>query len=123
MSHPWNIAEQVVVEPSTKLRFEFTSEHSRAVAAGEPPTAHDRAVILNIYNETCTRVIRMHFTRGGQMVGVSVENVEGELPPKTEQERIAELVKPYDPEPPAQGAADPATWNGVNVAGPFASDI
>lgn len=120
---PWNIAEQVVVEPSTKLRFEFTSEHSRAVAVGEPPTYHDRAVMLNVYNEAGTRVIRLHFTRGGQMVGVTVENVEGEQLPKTEQERIAELVKPYAPDPPAQGGADPATWDGVNVAGQFASDI
>lgn len=85
----WSIAEQVVVEPSTKLRFEFTSVHSQCVAAGEEPPYHDRAVMLNIYNESCTRVIRLDFDRTGQMVASTVEQFDG-FAPKTEQEKLSE---------------------------------
>lgn len=120
MPRPWDIAEQVIVEPAVKLRFEFTSEHSRAVSAGEEPPYHDRALVLNVYNESGTRVIRMSFTRGGDFVGSEVEGMEdGAEPPLTEQEKIARMVKPAGW---AETTKEEA-WQGVNLAQRFASDI
>lgn len=115
---PWNIGEQVIVEPTTKLRFEFTSVHSQCMARGEEPPEHDRAVVLNVYNEGGSRVIRMDFSRGGQLVASTVEPVE-EGVPQSEQEKVAEMVRDMTDElqdPPADRA-------GINVAGQFASDI
>lgn len=132
---PWNIAEQVVVEPAVKLRFEFTSEHSKAVSAGEEPPYHDRALVLNVYNESGTRIIRMSFTRGGDFVGSEVESNESRDVPLTEQEKLAKMMDSRNREPPTAVElgmpADPGwaettkeeAWQGVNLAQRFASDI
>lgn len=148
MSRPWNITEQVIVEPTTKLRFEFTSEHSKAVAAGEPPPYHDKAIVLNLYNESGTRVIRMDFTRGGEFVGATVDAVEPDAPPPlTEQEEISKAMMEQAPaetgaieelDLPRKTAEQHAAeikaawegettqeqaWEGINLAKGFTADI
>lgn len=134
MPRPWNILEQVVVEPAVKLRFEFTSEHSKSVEAGEAPPYHDRALVLNVYNESGTRVIRMSFTRGGEFNGSEVEENEADVP-LTEQEELARMMDRRNAEPPTAVElgmpVDPGwaettkeeAWQGVNLAQRFASDI
>lgn len=117
---PWNIEEQVIVEPTTKLRFEFTSVHSQCMARGEEAPGHDKAIALNVYNEGGTRVIRIEFTRGGQMVASVVEQWEQPVPPTEAEQITALMVRPAD-----EGVSDPPaqSWDGINVAGQFAADI
>lgn len=123
MPRPWNILEQVVVEPAVKLRFEFTSEHSKSVEAGEAPPYHDRALVLNVYNESGTRVIRMSFTRGGEFNGSEVEENEADVP-LTEQEELAKLVQSKEATAHEEGVTTQEdAWKGVNLAQRFTSDI
>lgn len=128
-NRPWEIQEQVVVEPSTKLRFEFTSEHSKAVEKGEEPPYHDKAIILNVYNESGTRVIRMDFTRGADFVSSTVEPLEKEEIPLSEQEKITAMMAPDRGEKEAVTAHDEwvttqeDAWKGINLAQQFTSDI
>lgn len=140
MPRPWNILEQVIVEPAVRLRFEFTSEHTKSVEAGEEPPYHDRAVVLNVYNETGSRIIRMSFTRGGDFVSSEVESNESRDVPLTEQEKIEQMMKvgaansnlAAERTAMERGAPDPhwagettqeAAWKGINLAQRFASDI
>lgn len=128
MPRPWEIWEQVVVEPATKLRFEFTSEHSRAVEKGEEPPYHDKAVILNVYNESGTRVIRMDFTRAGDFVSSTVEPLEKEEVPLSEQEKLSRMMRsePSSVEPRSGGGSETTqedAWKGINLAQRFVSDI
>lgn len=81
---PWAIAEQTFVDVNTKLRFEFTSAHSQALASGDAPPDHDQYIMLNVYNETGNKVIRLAFERGDLLIKGEVESFEpSEVPAVT----------------------------------------
>jgi len=133
MKRIWSIEEQVFVDPSTKLRFEFTSTHTRCLAEGDTPPKHDRGLELNLFNEGGTRVIRMQFDRDGQCQGATVESVEEEEVPRASAELWAHpdeiaKFKQAAPDPGnalEQGPPDPPapTFEGINLASQFAGDI
>jgi hypothetical protein len=133
MKRIWSIEEQVFVEPVTKLRFEFTSTHTRCLAEGDTPPSHDRGLELNLFNESGNRVIRMQFDRNGACQGAIVESVEEENVPRSPQEfeekpttlAVPELMATDDgPMDPATDLAqDPPGFQGINLASQFAGDI
>jgi hypothetical protein len=148
MGRNWSIEEQVYVQPDVKLRFEFTSEHTEAVGHGRDAPVHDKWLMLNVYNESGTRVIRINFTRAGQVISSEIENIgEGDEVPLTDTERLAAQVREAErtAEPTAAelGAAARAAgeeplvrvprfegettqeqaWAGINLASKFSGDI
>jgi hypothetical protein len=130
MKRIWSIEEQVFVEPTTKLRFEFTSTHTRCLVEGDTPPKHDRGLELNLFNESGNRVIRMQFDRNSMCQGATVENVAEEEVPRAPQEKpttlaVPELMATDDgPMDPATDLAqDPPGFEGINLASQFAGDI
>lgn len=114
----WSISEQVYVEPNTRLRFEFTSAHTESMAAGEGPTLHDNFLMLNVYNESGNRVIRMKVSRGGIIASSEVENVD--QPPESDavqEERVTRAETWADAAQAHDGAGQE-----VKADGPVASD-
>jgi hypothetical protein len=122
MGRNWSIEEQVYVQPDVKLRFEFTSAHTELVARGEDPPVHDKWVVLNVYNESNTRVIRINFTRAGQVISSLVENVEGEVP-LTDGERAAQGMAAREPLDEGTVTDQQQAWQGINLAEQFSGDI
>lgn len=64
----WSIEEQIVECPITRMRLEFTSAYSQAVASGLTGDAlpvHDGCLLLAIYNDQRTKVVEMTFDRNG----------------------------------------------------------
>lgn len=147
MSRNWSIEEQVYVQPDVKLRFEFTSQHTEQVARGEEPPLHDKWIMLNVYNESNTRVIRMNFSRAGQVISSTVDELGvGEDVPLTEHEKAAAARDPRNQDPPTasdgglnadfarvlheakpldEGTVTDQTgaWAGINLAERFSGDI
>lgn len=127
MPRVWSIQEQVYVEPVTKLRFEFTSEHTEAMARGEGPTLHDEALLFNVYNEANTKVIRMRVRRHAWISRSEVEGIETPAPATPEEKERLDLLTE---QPVKTAVAAPGTettqaqaWAGVNIAPQFSGDI
>lgn len=76
LGRPWNIMEQVVEDPTTKLRIEFTSVHSEAVKEGQPAPGHDKILYMRLWTSNRDRVATYAFTRGGQFIKTAVEHVD-----------------------------------------------
>ena len=77
MDRPWNILEQVVEDPTTKMRIEFSSVHSEAIAGGFEAPAHDQILYMRLWTTDRSRVATYAFTRGGQFIRTSsVEHVD-----------------------------------------------
>jgi hypothetical protein len=125
MKRIWSIEEQVFVDPSTKLRFEFTSTHTRCLAEGDTPPKHDHGLELNLFNESGNRVIRMQFDRDGQCQGATVENVEEEEVPRGPHELEEKPATLAVPELTATDDLDQraSAYERINLASQFAGDI
>lgn len=133
MVRPWNIAEQVVEDPSTKLRLEFSSVHSEEMAQGRESPLHDQILYLRLWTSDRTRVATYAFTRGGQFIKATVEPLNV---PDAEREARAEAMA-YNEDHP-QGISEstvslphdagqpvdpPAGFEGINYAKAFVGDI
>lgn len=80
MDHGWNISEQVVEDPTTKMRLEFSSVHSEDVAAGRDAPDHDQILYLRLWTTDRSRIATYMFTRGGQFIRAVVDPVDGSEP-------------------------------------------
>lgn len=114
---PWTIAEQTFVDQNTKLRFEFTSSHSQAMAAGEAPPDHDQHIMLNVYNETGNKVIRLAFERGDLLIDSTVEAFEPAcVPPVTTgEEYLMPGISQMDLDDPLGSPAEVSMTNPANL--------
>lgn len=77
IERPWNIAEQVIEDPTTKLRLEFSSVHTEEVAEGKPAPDHDQILFLRLWTSDRLRVATYAFTRGGAFIKATVEPLGG----------------------------------------------
>ena len=73
MSRIWQIKEQVVEDPSTKLRLEFSSVYTDEVNAGNEPPLKDELLVLRLWTSDRTRVATFTFERNGRFVHALVE--------------------------------------------------
>lgn len=118
MDRPWNIVEQVVEDPTTKMRLEFTSVHSEAVKEGQQAPDHDKVIYLRLWTTDRTRVATYAFTRAGVFIKTAVEHVD---PGQGTVEAAMEAgMKAADP---GLEAAQQARFADVNYADQFAGDI
>ena len=69
----WQIKEQVVEDPSTKLRLEFSSVYTDEVNAGNEPPLKDELVLIRLWTSDRTRVATFAFERNGRFVHALVE--------------------------------------------------
>ena len=69
----WQIKEQVVEDPSTKLRLEFSSVYTDEVNAGNEPPRKDELLVLRLWTSDRTRVATFTFERNGRFVCCGVE--------------------------------------------------
>ena len=82
MPRSWQIEEQTVEDPATKLRLEFSSIWSDEVNAGNETPWHDSLVVLRLYTSDRTRMATFTFERNGRFVKTDVEplNLPGATP-------------------------------------------
>ncbi len=71
----WQIKEQVVEDPSTKLRLEFSPVYTDEVNGGNEPPAQDELVILRLWTSDRTRLASFVFERNGRFVRCEVEPI------------------------------------------------
>jgi hypothetical protein len=71
----WQIKEQVVEDPSTKLRLEFSSVYTDEVNAGNEPPLKDELLVLRLWTSDRTRLASFVFERNGQFVHALVEPI------------------------------------------------
>lgn len=69
----WQIKEQVVEDPSTKLRLEFSSVYTDEVNAGNEPPLKDELLVLRLWTSDRTRIASFMFERSGRFVHALVE--------------------------------------------------
>jgi hypothetical protein len=69
----WQIAEQTVEDPATRLRFEFSSVHTDTTAAGEEAPGKDDVVVLRLWTSARTHMVTMKFERNGAFISSEVE--------------------------------------------------
>lgn len=94
---PWNIAEQVVEDPTTKLRLEFSSVHTDELTVGRPAPGHDQILYLRLWTTDRTRVATYAFTRGGAFIRTAVEHVDpGNHPKLDDGIEHAPVLRPHD---------------------------
>ena len=110
----WSIEEQVIVDTATKLRFEFTSSLTEALASREESTSHDDYIMLNVYNESGTKVIRLAFQRNDKLIDSTVEAFEPEnVPPASKDEAAILHALPSD----LQAPGAPELYSPANLIG------
>ena len=73
MSRIWQIKEQVIEDPSTKLRLEFSSVYTDEVNAGNEPPLKDELLVIRLWTSDRTRVATFTFERNGRFVRCEVE--------------------------------------------------
>lgn len=123
---PWNIAEQVVEDPTTKLRLEFSSVHTDELTVGRPAPDHDQILYLRLWTTDRTRVATYAFTRGGAFIRTAVEHVDpGKHPPLDdgiEHAKISEspVSLPHDAGQLVEVAGG---FEDINLAKTFVGDI
>ncbi len=87
----WQIKEQVVEDPSTKLRLEFSSVYTDEVNGGNEPPAQDELVIMRLWTSDRSRLASFVFERNGRFVRCEVEPIPTPADPlvhKNEQKEI-----------------------------------
>lgn len=87
----WQVKEQTVEDPSTKLRLEFSSVYTDELNAGNEPPAHDALVVLRLWTSDRTRLATFTFERNGQFVKCDVEPHAQEY---THVDEVAKLNPP-----------------------------
>lgn len=75
MKRIWQIEEQAVEDPASRLRFEFSSVHSDEIAAGHEPPLHDEIVRLRLWTSTRSHMCTLLFARNGAFIRGEVEAV------------------------------------------------
>lgn len=75
MRRIWPIKEQVVEDPSTKLRLEFSSVYTDEVNAGNDPPDKDELMVLRLWTSDRSRVATFTFERNGRFVRCEVEPI------------------------------------------------
>lgn len=116
---PWNIEEQVVEDPTTKMRLEFSSVHTDEVSAGREAPLHDKLVKLRMWTTDRSRVATFCFTRDGMFVMAQVEPIWQALPGADMPVAVKAEECPSEP-PPVQEPApgfDPAAQFGTDGDG------
>lgn len=76
MKRIWQIEEQVVEDPTTKLRMEFSSVHTDEVTAGNEAPGHDDVLLLRMWSQDRGRLATFRFERNGRFISAEVEPVE-----------------------------------------------
>ena len=76
----WQIKEQLVEDPSTKLRLEFSSVYTDEVNAGNEPPLKDELLVLRLWTSDRTRVASFLFERNGRFVRCEVEPLPAPAP-------------------------------------------
>jgi hypothetical protein len=76
----WQIKEQVIEDPSTKLRLDFSSVYTDEVNAGNEPPAKDELVVLRLWTSDRTRIASFLFERDGRFVRCEVQPIVQEPP-------------------------------------------
>lgn len=82
----WNILEQTVEDPATKLRLEFSSIHTDEVQNGNEAPGNDETVLLRLWTSDRARVATFKFQRNGAFlmteVDLPVAPLDTPLPPE-----------------------------------------
>lgn len=76
MKRIWQIEEQVVEDPTTKLRLEFSSVHSDELAQDREPPGHDDVVVLRLWTSDRTKQVTFLFERNGRFIRSEINNLE-----------------------------------------------
>lgn len=69
----WSILEQVVEDPATKLRLEFSSVHTDELNAGREAPSNDEYVLLRLWTSDRERMATFRFQRNGSFLNTMVE--------------------------------------------------
>ena len=88
----WQVEEQILEDPATKLRLEFSSVWTDEVNAGNEPPTQDELAVLRLYTSDRTRMATFTFERNGRFVKCDVEplvRAAGEPP-------LPGIYKPHD---------------------------
>jgi hypothetical protein len=91
MQRIWQVTEQIVEDPSTKLRLEFSSVYTDELNAGNEPPDRDHLVVLRLWTSDRTRMASFVFERNGRFVFCEVEPIASPEDPfvhKNEQDEI-----------------------------------
>lgn len=126
MVRPWNIMEQVVEDPTTKLRLEFSSVHTDELSKGASPPGHDQILYLRLWTTDRTRVATYAFTRGGEFIRTTVEHVDpGTHPPLDDGIEHAKVSESPVSLPHDAGQLSEVTggFEDINLAKTFVGDI
>jgi hypothetical protein len=126
VSRIWQIREQVIEDPSTKLRLDFSSVYTDEVNAGNEPPTHDGLVVLRLWTSDRTRIASFLFERNGRFIKCEVEPL-----PTVEQvagaqpgERVtAELMHTGADVSFTQGEMDRRIANEPGVRQPLPPDV
>lgn len=73
----WQVKEQTVEDPTTKLRFEFSSVHTDEVNAGNEAPTSDAVVIMRLWTSDRTRMVEMRFERNGAFMYATIVPLDG----------------------------------------------
>src|SRR5215475_3333367 len=76
MKRIWQVQEQVVEDPTTKLRLEFSSVHTDEVNAGNEAPAADELVVLRLWTSDRNRMVTFLFERNGRFVRADIEPLD-----------------------------------------------
>jgi hypothetical protein len=90
----WQIKEQVVEDPSTKLRLEFSSVYTDELNAGNEPPTKDELLVLRLWTSDRTRLATFTFERNGQFVHALVEPLPTPPVPRDLPGAEAEAAQP-----------------------------
>jgi hypothetical protein len=101
MKRIWQVQEQTVEDPSTKLRLEFSSVHSDELQAGNDAPAHDNIILLRLWTSDRTRLATFQFERNGRFIKADVETIP----------------EPASAEAAGDKATDPVAPQGEQTAG------
>jgi hypothetical protein len=103
----WQIKEQVVEDPSTKLRLEFSSVYTDEVNAGNEPPLKDELLVIRLWTSDRTRIASFMFERNGRFVHALVEPLPApaDLPRQGVDASFTQNTDPLGPPIPPEGYA------------------
>lgn len=73
MKRIWQVEEQIIEDPATKLRLELSSVHTDEINAGNEAPAHDEIVVLRLWTSDRERIATFAFERNGRFIKTDVE--------------------------------------------------